>query len=223
MRIGLVGKMGAGKSTVAARLVEHHGFTRLAFADPVKDASVAAINAALVSIGLEPTMTRAILERDKAALRGLPQWIGTEFGRQYLGPESIWIDLLLRRVNEAEYLARLGGDEGRLVVDDCRFPNEAAALKAVGFWIIRVVRSKDCRIASIEAAIRSSNPGLDEAALASKMAAAMAHPSETEIDRVPFHLTIQNRQTIDDLHHRSVTWLIDSLSDMEREPLWPVG
>lgn len=37
MLIGLAGSMGAGKDTVASILVRDHGFTRLAFADAIKD------------------------------------------------------------------------------------------------------------------------------------------------------------------------------------------
>lgn len=42
MLIGLTGANGAGKDTVAAALVKHHGFTRLAFGDAIYDETSAA-------------------------------------------------------------------------------------------------------------------------------------------------------------------------------------
>src|SRR5690606_31752406 len=143
MRIGLVGKMHAGKGEGAARPVATHGFTKLSFAAPVKDASVAALNAAPGASARDPARDRATLERDKAALRLMPQFIGTEFGRQYVGPETIWIDMLLDRV-----AALPAGTP--VVVDDCRFVNEAEALRAAGFHIVVVVRPEAERIASVE-------------------------------------------------------------------------
>lgn len=192
MKIGLVGKMHAGKGEVAARLVATHGFTKLSFADPVKDASVAALNAALVAIGREPVMDRATLERDKAALRLMPQFIGTEFGRQYVGPDTIWIDMLLDRVAALP-------ESTPVVVDDCRFVNEAEALRAAGFRIVLVERPEAERIASVERAIRAAHPALDDAAVAEKLAAAMAHPSEADVTRIPVFCGITNDGTVADL------------------------
>ena len=39
--IGLSGKKGSGKDTVAEFLIKHHNFTRIAFADPIKDIGTA--------------------------------------------------------------------------------------------------------------------------------------------------------------------------------------
>lgn len=195
MRIGLVGKMHSGKGAVAEWLAAAHGFRQLAFADPVKDASVAAINAALNCIGQDQWMTRAILDRDKAALRLMPQFIGTDLGRQYLGDPDIWINLLLARVTDPRV-----SPEHSIVVDDCRFPNEAEALRAAGFLIIMVVRDEATRIESIERAISAANPGLPTGAVTARLAEAIDHPSETEVDRIDFDTVLRNTGTIDDLH-----------------------
>ena len=40
--LGLVGRKQSGKDTFAQRLVEEHGYTRLAFADPLKAVALAA-------------------------------------------------------------------------------------------------------------------------------------------------------------------------------------
>lgn len=192
MRIGLIGKMHSGKGEVASHLVATHGFHKLAFADPVKDASVAALNAALVSMGREPTMTRERLERDKAALRVLPQFIGTELGRQYLGDPTIWIDMLLAKVREI-------GAGRHIVVDDCRFPNEAAALKGAGFSLVRVERPGPLRFASIWRAIRSAELGLSDREYGERVTEATSHPSEMEVDWITADVVLDNDGSIRDL------------------------
>lgn len=202
MRIGLVGKMHSGKGEVAARLVEAHGFRKLAFADPVKDASVAAINAALDCIGQDRWMTRTIFERDKAALRLMPQFIGTDLGRQYLGSPDIWIKLLIERVNDLRF-----PPEHNIVVDDCRFPNEAAALRGAGFHIVMVVRDETTRRKSIVAALTAANPGLPAGTIMPRLEETLDHPSETELDRIVYDTVIRNAGTIDDLH-RTVDRLV---------------
>lgn len=195
MRIGLVGKMHAGKGAVATRLVEAHGFRQLAFADPVKDASVAAINAALACIGQDQWMTRAILERDKAALRLMPQFIGTDLGRQYLGDPDLWIKLLLDRVTDPRV-----SPEHSIVVDDCRFPNEAAALRAAGFQIVLVERDELARRKSIVAALLAANPGLPAGTITARLDESLDHPSESGVDRIIPDTVLHNAGTIDELH-----------------------
>lgn len=192
MRIGLIGKMHSGKGEIAAHLVATHGFHKLAFADPVKDASVAAINAALASIGREPTMTRELLERDKAQLRLLPQFIGTELGRQYLGDPNIWIDMLLAKVREI-------GAGRHIVVDDCRFPNEAAALKGAGFSLVRVERPEPLRFGNIWNAMRAAEPGLSDREYGARAGRAMHHPSETEVDTIAADVVLDNDGSLRDL------------------------
>ena len=178
-RIALVATMHSGKSEIAGRLINDYGFTRFALADGVKDATVDMINAFLTHIGCQPTFTREKLEKDKATLRWLLQGVGTELGRTYFGPESIWIDFFLKKVNE---------HQGPIVCDDCRFPNEAQALRAAGFTIVRLYRSEKERLDSIRAAITRdllSKGVRHEADIARMIDAeidrALNHPSETNV------------------------------------------
>lgn len=189
-RIAFVATMHSGKSELSRRLVEDYGFTRFALADGVKDATVDMINAFLTHIGCEPSMTRERLEKDKASLRWLLQGVGTELGRKYFGPESIWIDFFLAKVNR---------HNGPIVCDDCRFPNEARVLRAAGFTIVRILRPEEERQRSVREKLTRdllSKGSMHEADLAravrDEMERAASHPSETSIALIEPDITVMN-------------------------------
>lgn len=128
--IAFTGLAGSGKSTAAQHLVKNNGFQRLRFAGPLKDM--------MRALGL----TEAEIEGDRKETpcellggktpRYAMQTIGTEWGRDLIAS-----DLWIRAFNAA--LAKV--PEGvPVVVDDCRFPNEADAIVAAGGVLVRVVR-----------------------------------------------------------------------------------
>jgi hypothetical protein len=219
-RIAFVAKMHSGKTTCSNELVNAYGYRRLSFADPVKEASVDMINAFLTYIGQEPSMTRAQLDRDKSDLRWLLQGVGTELGRQYVGPDSLWIDLFRKALRVDRTVCSLDGKSHLAVCDDCRFPNEIEALREMGFTIIRVVRDEQARINSIreslrpvvdsriirayEDAERETDPCLREEALDyadsldshtlvdAELEKILSHPSETFVDELEADFSIAN-------------------------------
>lgn len=189
-RIALVAKMHSGKTEIARRLVRDYGFTRFALADGVKDATVDMINAFLKHIGCNPTFTREILDRDKTALRWLLQGVGTELGRTYFGPDSMWIDF---------FRTKIDAHDGPIVCDDCRFPNEALALRESGFTIVRIERPEALRLQSVREKLRADliAAGVrdgDEIARAveDELQRAASHPSETNIALIDSDTTVLN-------------------------------
>lgn len=135
--IALTGAAGSGKST-AAEILEERGFVRIKFAEPLKK-----MLAALYStVGLSPDdiyerIEGEMKERvDPHLLMRTPrlamQTLGTEWGRDCIG-EDLWTDLWSFRVDRAR-------ERGfSVVVDDCRFPNEAATVRGLGGTIIKMV------------------------------------------------------------------------------------
>lgn len=124
--IALVGPMGSGKTSLANLLVER-GYVRLALADQVKrDAADMLSNR--YGVGF---LGREDVNRDKPVWRPFLQWLGTDWVRQHLGLDDYWI----RR-----FLADATAVDAPVVCDDVRFLNEADALRAAGFRIVRVVR-----------------------------------------------------------------------------------
>lgn len=123
MIVGLSGKAGAGKDTIADYLVKLHGFEKLSFAQPLKDM--------LAVLGVDVT-NREHKEDPDFGLCGrsprfLMQTLGTEWGRDIVH-KNLWIHLLENNIRPGR----------RYVVSDVRFEDEAAWLRRVGrLWHVR--------------------------------------------------------------------------------------
>lgn len=128
--IGLIGIAGSGKTLVARHLVERHGFVRQRFAGPLKEMIK-------VGLGLTNEQLDGTGKNDPIAWAGgctprhMMQTLGTEWGRRMIHSD-IWINRW-RFIVESE-------SSDLIVVDDVRFPNEAAALRDVGGKLWRVYR-----------------------------------------------------------------------------------
>lgn len=123
--IGLLGLIGSGKGAVSEYLIKEKGFSKLSFADPVKDAVSAVFGWDRDLLQGDTQESREWREKpDKfwSDIFGEPftprhalQQFGTEIGREYFHPD-IWLGSLRKRY---EALRRKAA-----VIDDCRFPNE---------------------------------------------------------------------------------------------------
>lgn len=181
MIIGLSGYAQSGKDTLAKFLIEDYGFTRFAFADALRD-TVYALNPvvrfeARVSYDDDPgeqmvrvqdivdTVGWEQAKTSQPEIRRLLQAMGTEAGRKILG-ESIWVDTVFRQVQER------GLD--KVVITDCRFPNEAEAVKAQGGFVVRINRP----------GVRPVNN----------------HPSEVSLDEWGFDYVVPNNDGLEELH-----------------------
>lgn len=138
--VAFTGAAGSGKSTAADYLVREHGYVRVKFAGPLKDM--------MRAIGLgEAEIEGDLKEKSCAALNGRSpreamQTLGTEFGRKCMG-ENFWVNLW--RAKASDVLDH----GGRVVVDDCRFPNEAAVVRQLGGMVV-LLRGRETTVASHE-------------------------------------------------------------------------
>lgn len=127
--VAFTGVAGSGKSTAADYLTSK-GYTRVKFAGPLK--------AAMRALGLSDAHIEGDLKESPCALlcgktpRYAMQTLGTQWGRDLLG-EDFWIGLWRAAANDVMEAG------GRVVTDDCRFPNEAAAVRRMGGDIYRLV------------------------------------------------------------------------------------
>jgi hypothetical protein len=139
MLIGLSGFIGAGKDTVANMLVKNYGFVKLSFASNLKDAASIMFGWPRELLEGDTIQSRTfretvdeewskILKKPNFTPRLALQLLGTEAGRKVFG-DDIWVYSTLFEAKKHK----------NVVVADCRFPNEANAIKQHdGFvWNIR--------------------------------------------------------------------------------------
>ena len=169
MHIGLAGYARSGKDTFAARLTERHGFHRVAFADPVREAILRLNPLVDTGTAFGPARVADLIDmggwehaKTYPDVRQLLQRMGTEVGREMFGA-TFWVDQALAIASRHE----------RVVYTDCRFPSEADAVRHGGGLIIWV-----------------SRPGVN---------ALNQHPSESSLNDYPFDHMVVNDGTIDDL------------------------
>jgi len=163
--IGLSGYAQSGKDTAAAVLREV-GYERIAFADTLRSA-VYALNP-LMPDGrrVQDVVDEMGWDRAKVnftEIRTLLQKMGTEVGRNLLG-ENIWVDTALAGLDQSR----------KYVVTDCRFPNEADAIRSRGGIVLRIART----------GVTKAND----------------HPSETSLDNYDFDGILVNDGTVEDFH-----------------------
>lgn len=161
--VALTGLAGSGKDTVADLLATHCGFTKLAFADPLRSEVAEAYNLGsqydlLTDRATKevPTGRLALCECSSFAFWGavakatgatvddawlqaprsprqVLQWWGTEYRRAER--VNYWSTALVLRIKD---LARAG--HRRFAISDCRFENEAVAVRRLGGMVWQVRR-----------------------------------------------------------------------------------
>jgi hypothetical protein len=141
--IALTGYAGAGKDTVGEILVEQHGFHRVSFAAALKRMAMRLDPILEVEPDLDTAPYKARLSficdmyggleqaKQLPAVRTFLQFLGTEVVRETFGRDA-WVQAARLPEALAEY--------GKVVVTDCRFKNEAAAVASLGGYVVRVVR-----------------------------------------------------------------------------------
>jgi len=143
--IGLKGYKGVGKDTVADYYVERYDFVKVAFADKMKEAVANLFGIPIhwvdeyknpelhAWVGLSGGDADELGSRIKRSMdwREFLQRFGTEMGRNTFG-QNFWVKQLLysERVLSLEHV----------VISDCRFANEAQAIRQAGGKIMEIVR-----------------------------------------------------------------------------------
>lgn len=131
--VGLCGYAQSGKDTVAEHLVSAKGWTRVAFADALREILYALNPVADLAIRMRDLVDRDGWDAAKVEhneVRDLLQRLGTEAGREVIN-QALWVRL-------GEEKIELAG--GPVVITDCRFPNEVQMVrrrKGKLIWIDR--------------------------------------------------------------------------------------
>jgi len=141
MIIGICGFIGSGKDTAADYLVNFHEYRRESFAGTLKDA-VAAV------FGWDRTMLEGRTKEAREWREQLDLWWSERLNMLELTPRWVlqnWGTEVIRNgFHDDMWIAslenKLRKTQDNVVISDCRFPNEIAAIKAQGGKIIWVQR-----------------------------------------------------------------------------------
>lgn len=109
MNIGIIGRLGSGKTFAANYLVKKYGFHKVSLATPIKEIMAKYFK---------------VYDKSDARYRRLAQKIGTDWFRSEY--PDVWIDYMIEETSKYDEL---------FVCDDVRFLNEAERLLSSG-WLL---------------------------------------------------------------------------------------
>jgi hypothetical protein len=167
----LTGYAGCGKGAAADWLVGECGWERVKMAGALKHMLRAMYEyAGLRAKEIDRRIEGDLKEGSDAVLCGATPrhamlTLGTEWGRDMID-ESLWVRLAAARVQ------RLMADGVHVVVDDCRFLNEAEMLWGLGAKFVRIERDE---------------------------VKAIAHESERYVEQLPCDFRVDNRGSLEGL------------------------
>ncbi len=135
-RIAFYGPMCSGKTFAANYLVDHHGYQRVNFAGKLKE-----LAANIFDVHGKDGEDRTVLQQLGQKMREIDT--------------DIWVKLALEKI-------RYNYPDSRIVIDDLRYVNEAKALRANGFTIVRVHTDEDIRLNRIKKLYPNTPVGADQ-------------------------------------------------------------
>lgn len=181
--VAFAGYGGSGKDAAADYIAERYGFYRLKFAGTIK-----AMVGVMLNVPPRKIEDRAWKESPIEWLDGqvtprqLLQTLGTEWGRTLVHPD-VWVRATMNRV----------AGMGWVVISDCRFDNEAQAVRAAGGLVIWIDR-----------------PGYGPV---------NEHESETALSDSCIDQRIANDSGLPGLF-KQIDWVMEKMACPAREPDW---
>ena len=146
--IGLCGLKGSGKDTVADMLVNTNEYTKIAFADFIKNAAKELFD--WNDSSFNPENKEKVDPYWNVTPRKILQELGTEFLRihckdilssefELLNGENYNSTFHIKRINR-EVIKLLSSNKNNIVFSDIRFQDELDYIKKLGGTVIRIVR-----------------------------------------------------------------------------------
>jgi len=202
MIIGICGFIGSGKDTVADYLTNFHEFRRESFANSLKDAVAQVFGWDRTMLEGRTKQAREWREQldvwwsDRLKMPELtPRWVlqhwGTEVCRHGFH-DDIWIASLENKLRHSH-------DD--VVISDCRFPNEIAAIRRAGGLVVRVIRGPEPEwYDSALAFNHGENKNMLWSTSKSRLEKLKIHASETAWVGTKFDAVLDNNGSLDDLY-----------------------
>jgi hypothetical protein len=203
MILGLVGFVGAGKDTAADYLVNLHEFRRESFAATLKDAVAAVFGWDRVMLEGRTKQAREWREQvdvwwaERLHMPELtPRWVlqhwGTEVCRRAFH-DDVWIASLENRLRQSR---------DNIVISDCRFPNEIAAIKRAGGRVVRITRGSEPEWYELAQSANAGPSHIDWCRSRDRLMQYGIHASETAWIGTDFDAVLDNNGTLDQLYQQ---------------------
>jgi hypothetical protein len=212
MIIGVCGLIGAGKDTIADYLVNIHQFRRESFANTLKDA-VAAV------FGWDRELLEGRTRHSREWREQVDPWWAERLAMPTLTPRCVlqyWGTEVVRKgFHDDTWIASLENKLRKttddVVISDCRFPNEIAAIKQAGGMVIRVHRGPDPEWYEFAKIVnRGPEKNLEWSWAKTQLDKFNIHASETAWVGTDFDAELDNNSTMDNLYQQ-VTHLVQDL------------
>ena len=187
--LGLSGRKRVGKSTISRIIQQRYQFVGAAFADPVYEI-------ASVLLGFDARSVPSEAKEDKfpslqmKSLRQVLQWIGTEFGRDMVGPD-LWTFHMNKRLRRPPYSSAIG-----VVIDDVRFENEVKLIHAHNGKVVRLTGPDDVHGDTHRSELHTFpvdltiGRGEDAEATAAAIMAWLTTPPDLQADKSSLHVPL---------------------------------
>jgi hypothetical protein len=216
MIIGIVGLIGSGKDTIADYLQNIHHFRRESFAHTLKDA-VACV------FGWDRELIEGRTRSSREWREQVDPWWSERLNMPTLTPRhvlQVWGTEVARRgFHDDIWIAslenRLRKTQDDVVISDCRFPNEIAAIKRAGGIVIRVVRGPEPAWYGVAQAANAHPQPNASSKILSKLG---IHTSETAWIGTAFDAVIDNNADGLDTLYRQIAELIDRVPLSDQVP-----
>ena len=196
--VAICGFQGSGKDTLANILIEKYGYTKLSFAGTVKDVASVVFSWDRKLLEGDTKESRDWREQidewwsDKLGIPNLtPRYILQQFGTDLFRNnfhKDIWVTCVERKLLNYD----------RVVITDCRFPNEIQIMKNYGATILHIYRGQLPEW-FYKVKIGEENPPKE------------LHASETSWIKESFDYTIENNGTIKDLEDNFKTVMFGNI------------
>lgn len=213
MIIGICGFINCGKDTVADYLVNFHEFRRESFAGILKDA-VASV------FGWDRDLLEGRTRQSREWREQVDPWWSQRLNIPELTPRWVlqyWGTEVLRRgFHDDIWIAglenKLRSSSDNIVISDCRFPNEIAAIKNQGGRVIWVQRGELPEWYNYALDANQGPNHIGWALGKNNLKKYKIHASETSWIGTDFDAVIDNNGSLDDLYNK-VKNLVQDLPD----------
>jgi len=203
MIIGIVGFQGAGKDTIADYLANIHQFRRESFAGTLKDA-VSSV------FGWDRELLEGRTRHSREWREQVDPWWANHLGMPNLTPRWVlqyWGTEVVRKgFHDDTWIAslenKLRQSKDDVVISDCRFPNEIAAIKRAGGLVIRVQRGPEPEWFPLAESVNAGPTNITWSLSKDQLAQYNVHASETAWIGTKFDAVIDNNGTMDHLYQQ---------------------